>query len=120
MRRGVRLTDQGRRLYGYARQILDLVDEATGQVAQARQHVSGELRIAMEANSNDAIRAAVERGVGVALLSQRALRNQTGLSPVKVRGFRPRRQLYVISDPCRIPSAPARQFLAFLDAWNGG
>jgi DNA-binding transcriptional LysR family regulator len=77
-----------------------------------------ELTITMEVNSNDAIRAAVKRGVGVAFLSQRAHRQDGGLAPVKVRGFRPRRQLYVISDPNRIPTPPARQFLAFVEQWR--
>jgi len=77
-----------------------------------------DLTVAMEVNSNDAIRAAVERGMGVAFLSQRASRNQNGLSPVKVRGFRPRRQLYVIRDPVRIPPRPARKFLEFVEQWQ--
>ncbi len=241
--RGVRLTEQGRRLYGYARQILDLVEEASRQVGESSQRVSGNLRIAsstvpsewllpellaefrarwplvreslavsdsrvataavesgeadvgfvgelprsstlkatavaqdelvlvvaanhplagkgrmtlkelrreslivrepgsgtrrcvewaleehglslaeftiaMEVNSNDAIRAAVEQGVGVAFLSQRASRHEIGLARVKVRGFRPRRQLYVISDPGHIPPTPARQFLEFVEQWR--
>ena len=77
-----------------------------------------ELTIAMEVNSNDAIRAAVERGVGVAFLSQRGHRQEGGLVHVKVRGFRPRRQLYVISNPRQIPGTPARQFLAFVEQWR--
>lgn len=77
-----------------------------------------ELTVAMEANSNDAIRAAVRRGVGVASLSRRGNRNQTGLAPVLVRGIRPRRQLYLISDPSRIPPPAARQFLEFVEHWR--
>ena len=77
-----------------------------------------DLTIAMEVNSNDAIRAAVERGVGVAFVSQRASHPESGLVHVKVRGFRPRRQLYVIRDPARIPTPPARHFLAFIDQWR--
>lgn len=77
-----------------------------------------EFTIAMEVNSNDAIRASIERGVGVAFLSQHAVRHGIGLARVKVRGFRPRRQLYVISDPRHIPLSPARQFLAFVDQWR--
>lgn len=77
----------------------------------------GELEIALEVNNNDAIRAAVERGVGVAFLSQRDKRHAIGLATVKVRGFRVRRQLYVIHDPLRILAAPARQFLAVVEEW---
>jgi len=241
--RGVRLTEQGSRLYRYARQILDLVDEASRQVGQTEQSVSGHLRIAtstvpsewllpellaefrghwprvresvavsdssmaavaveageadvgfvgelprsstlesqavaddelvlvvaadhplaekgtitlkqlrsqplivrepgsgsrrcvertlaehglstvdltiaMEINTNDAIRAAIERGVGIAFLSQRANFRETGLAPLNVRGFRPQRQLYVIRDPRRIARAPVRQFLAFVEQWK--
>ncbi len=77
-----------------------------------------ELTIALEANSNDAIRAAVQRGVGVAFLSDRAFVPDIGLMRVKVRGFRPRRQLYVVRDPKRNPTAAARQFLRFVDDWR--
>ena len=241
--RGVRLTEQGRRMYDYARQILDLVDEASVQVGQAQEQLSGTLRIAtstvpaewllpellaefrscwprvceslavsdssmaaatveagdadlgfvgelphssrlkanvvaedelvlvvsadhpladtgtttlkkllgeslivrepgsgsrrcveraleehgvscaeltiaMEVNNNDAIRAAVARGLGVAFFSRRANRPEFGLVPVAIRGFHPRRQLYVISDPNRIPRPSARQFLAFVERWQ--
>jgi len=243
--RGVSLTDAGRRMYGYARQILDLVEEASLQVGEVRQHLSGILRIAtssvpsewllpellaefraswphvreslavsdssvaaaavetgeadvgfvgelphssalearavaedelvlvvaadhplaekgtttlkqlcresmivrepgsgsrrcvelalqehgfsvtdlniaMEVNSNDVIRAAIVQGVGVAFLSQRANRHQADLASVKVRGFHPRRELYVISDPRRIPLAPAQQFLSFVEQRRSG
>jgi DNA-binding transcriptional LysR family regulator len=77
-----------------------------------------DLKIAMEVNSNDAIRAAVERGVGVAFLSQRDKRHEVGLASVKVRGFRVRRQLYLIRDPRRVLATPARQFLQFVEEWR--
>ena len=77
-----------------------------------------DLEIAMEVNSNDAIRAAVERGVGVAFLSQRDKRHEIGLASVKVRGFRVRRKLYLIRDPHRILATPARQFLEFVEEWR--
>ena len=77
-----------------------------------------DMSIAMEVNSNDAIRAAVERGVGVAFLSQRDKRHDFGLASITVRGFHPRRQLYVISDPRRVLSTPARLFLSFVKQWH--
>jgi DNA-binding transcriptional LysR family regulator len=77
-----------------------------------------EFEIALEVNSNDAIRAAVERGVGVAFLSQRDKRHEIGLKSVKVRGFRVRRQLFVIRDPRRVLATPARQFLDFVEEWR--
>ncbi|NIP85013.1 MAG: LysR family transcriptional regulator, partial [Planctomycetales bacterium] len=42
--RGVQLTDQGRELYDYARQILQLVEEASRRVGRDRPPVSGILR----------------------------------------------------------------------------
>ncbi|MDH3719019.1 MAG: selenium metabolism-associated LysR family transcriptional regulator [Planctomycetota bacterium] len=77
-----------------------------------------DLNIAMEVNSNDAIRAAVEQGVGVAFFSQRAIRKEGNIATIKVRGFRPRRQLYLIRNPDRNPTPPARQFLAFVKEWR--
>ena len=76
------------------------------------------LTIAMEVNSNSSIRAAVERGVGVAFLSQRANRHETGLVRVRIRGFCPRRQLYLVKDRRRVLSSPSRQFLEFVDNWR--
>ena len=77
-----------------------------------------EFNIAMEVNSNESIRAAVERGVGVAFLSKRIGRHEYGLVPIKVRGLRARRKLYVISDVRRELSAPAKEFLAFAEQWQ--
>lgn len=76
------------------------------------------LTIAMEANSNSSIRAVVERGVGVAFLSQRANRHETGLVRVRIRGFCPRRQLYLVKDRRRFLSSPSRQFLECVDNWR--
>ncbi|MDG2383271.1 MAG: selenium metabolism-associated LysR family transcriptional regulator [Pirellulaceae bacterium] len=80
----------------------------------------GELTIAMEFNSNDAIRAAVKRGVGVAFLSKRTHLNVDGLTLIKVRGFRPIRDLYLISRLNKKHRPPADQFFAFLKEWRRG
>ncbi len=77
-----------------------------------------ELTIALEVNSNEAIRAAVERGVGIAFVSSNTIARGEGLGkmvPIKMRGFRPRRYLYVITDPNRVLAAPVRQFIALLE-----
>ena len=79
----------------------------------------GDFTIAMEVNSNAAIRAAVEQGVGVAFLSARSSHQLSGLVPIKVRGFHPRRQLYVVHRPGRMQSEIARHFLEFVDGWQG-
>jgi DNA-binding transcriptional LysR family regulator len=77
-----------------------------------------DFEIALEINSNDAIRAAVERGVGVAFLSQRDKRHEVGLKSVRVGGFHVRRKLYLIRDPRRVLATPARQFLQFVEEWR--
>lgn len=77
-----------------------------------------EMTIAMEANNNEMIRAAVQRGLGVAFLSKRASTSNGGLVPVKVRGLHPRRQLYLIKHMHRVPLPPAQQFLKFVEAWR--
>ena len=74
--------------------------------------------IAMEVNSNAAIRAAVEQGVGVAFLSARSSHQLSGLVAIKVRGFHPRRQLYVVHRPGRMQSEIARHFLEFVEQWQ--
>lgn len=77
-----------------------------------------EMTIAMEVNSNDAIRAAVERGVGVAFLSQRDRRHQFGLAQITVRGFHARRHLYLVYNPHRPLADPARAFVDFVEQWS--
>ncbi len=76
-----------------------------------------ELNIAIEVNSNDAIREAVKRGAGVGFLSTKAIANDVAegtLAIVKVRGLKLQRKLYVITDKQRIGASPLREFLAFL------
>ena len=76
-----------------------------------------ELNIAMEVNSNDAIRAAVEGGLGAAFLSQATIAHEIDegrLVPLTVAGVKPQRKLYLITDNNRIPNAIVREFLAFL------
>jgi DNA-binding transcriptional LysR family regulator len=73
-----------------------------------------DLRISMEVNSNDAIQAAVERGVGISFLSRRAKRQQIldkRFVAVEIVGFRALRELYLITDPRRLPTRAIRAFL---------
>ena len=75
----------------------------------------------MEVNSNDAIRAAVERGVGISFLSTRAIEReiQDGrLIPIAIENVRATRDLYLITDPQRLPTRVVRAFLEFLDDWR--
>lgn len=76
------------------------------------------LRIAMEMNSNEAIRQAVARGTGIAFLSltfvQRDL-DDGRLVRIDLRGVRPQRSLYLITDSERLPTLAVRAFLGFAE-----
>jgi len=79
------------------------------------------LSIVMEMNSNDAIRTAVERELGSAFLSRRIVSRdleQGRLVTLPVPGLRPHRQLYLVTNPKRIPSLPLREFLDFVEQWS--
>jgi DNA-binding transcriptional LysR family regulator len=76
----------------------------------------GDLNVVMEMNANDAIRQAVERGVGAAFLSRNTVARDVEdgrVATAPVEKFHARRQLYLITDPARIPTPPARTFLEF-------
>ena len=73
----------------------------------------------MEVNLNEAIRAAVERRVGVAFLSTRAVSReiQDGVFfPVKIVVVKAECSLYLVTDPQRMPTRIARVFFNFLNA----
>jgi DNA-binding transcriptional LysR family regulator len=83
----------------------------------------GDLKIVMETNSNDAIRGAVERGIGAAFVSLPVVARDIAegrLVAVEIAGLQLRRRLYLISDPGRIPAAAARAFLAFFEQAEAG
>ncbi len=70
----------------------------------------------MEVNSNDAIRAAVERGVGISFLSTRAIAREIQdkrLVLVMIEGMRAVRDLYLVTDTQRPPSRAVRAWLDF-------
>ena len=80
--------------------------------------VPSDLNIVMEANSNEAIRAAVGRGAGMAFQSRLAVRAdiEAGrLVAIKLRGLRILRQLYAIHSKRRAPTAAMRAFLDYLE-----
>ncbi len=77
----------------------------------------GRLKVAMEMNSNEAIRRAVAQGAGVAFQSQSVIAQEVKdglLVPVRIRHFRPQRLLYAIWRRGHELSAPAREFLQFV------
>ncbi len=78
-----------------------------------------ELRVALELGSNEAIKEALHRGVGVAVMSvlavQKEIKSRT-LHAIGVRDIRCDRDIFVVQDRRRVPPLPARLFLNFLDA----
>lgn len=79
---------------------------------------TADLKFSMEVNSNDAIRAAVECGVGISFLSRRAIAREIQdrrLIPVEIEGSRAVRDLYLITNPQRLPTRVVRAFLDFLE-----
>ncbi|WP_439627686.1 selenium metabolism-associated LysR family transcriptional regulator [Gemmata sp.] len=78
-----------------------------------------ELRVALELGSNEAIKGAVLRGVGVAVLSNLALQKEIKagtLHVLEVEDIRCDREMFVVRDRRRVPSLPTRLFLNFLEA----
>jgi len=72
----------------------------------------------IEMNSNEAIRSAVERGVGAAFLSRRIVSEQLAagrLVSVPVAGLRPQRHFYAITNSRSVLKAPARCMLQLLN-----
>jgi DNA-binding transcriptional LysR family regulator len=82
----------------------------------------GDLQIAMEANSNEALRAAVLRGTGGAFLSTATIADDVAarrLAVLKVRGLRPKRQLFLIHRNPPPTASPASEFLEFVKSCKG-
>ena len=76
------------------------------------------LSIVMEANSNRAIHDAVARRVGVAFLSSQSAGASDQVVPIQVRGFHPRRNIFLVQSSQRTLPAVARAFLTFVDTWR--
>lgn len=77
-----------------------------------------DLRVALELGSNEAIKEAVMRGVGIAILSTYAVQKElkTGqLHILPVSDLHCDRDMYVVHDRRRVLSLPARLFLVFLE-----
>jgi DNA-binding transcriptional LysR family regulator len=77
-----------------------------------------DLRVALELGSNEAIKEAVLRGVGVAILSTYAVQKELGtgqLHRLEVSDLHCDRDMYVVQDRRRVLPPPARLFLLFLE-----
>jgi DNA-binding transcriptional LysR family regulator len=77
------------------------------------------LRLGLELGSNEAIKEAVLRGAGVAVLSALAVRKDVAagrLLALEVEGLGCNRELFVVTDRRRVLSPPARMFVTLLEA----
>ncbi len=78
-----------------------------------------DLRVALELGSNEAIKEAVLRGAGVAVLSTLAVRKDVatgGLLAREIEGLESARELFVVTDRRRVLPLPAQLFVALLEA----
>lgn len=78
----------------------------------------GELRVALELGSNEAIKEAVLRGAGVAILSNYVVQKELRagqLHALEVSGLHCDRDMFVVRDTRRALPPPARSFLLFLE-----
>jgi DNA-binding transcriptional LysR family regulator len=77
-----------------------------------------DLRVALELGSNEAIKEAVLRGVGIAILSTYAVQKELRagqLHGLAVSDLHCDRDMFVVQDRRRVLSLPARLFLLFLE-----
>ncbi len=80
-----------------------------------------DLNIPIEVNSNEAIRSAVERNVGISFLSMRAIQRELDdqrLIRVCINGIRIIRSLYLVTDPGRLPKPVVRAVLSLVDEFR--
>ncbi len=78
-----------------------------------------ELRVSLELGSNEAVKEAVLRGAGVAVLSAFALdkeRDTGRLVALPLKGVHCDRDMYVVQDRRRALPRPAQLFLAYLES----
>jgi len=78
-----------------------------------------EMRVTLELGSNEAIKEAVQRGVGVAVLSVYAVHKELEagrLLAVSVKDIHCDRDMYVVQDSRRVLPYPARLFMTYLEA----
>ena len=87
------------------------------QALARRGRSPADLRVALELGSNEAIKEAVARGLGVAVLSRHAVRREVrsgALHALRVAGLPLTRDLFVTWDRRRVLPIPARLFLDML------
>jgi DNA-binding transcriptional LysR family regulator len=79
--------------------------------------ISG-LNVKLELGSNEAIKDAVRRGIGVAVLSIYTVRRKinNGVRTATIEDLNCDRDIYVVRDRRRVLPAPGRTFLTYLEA----
>lgn len=78
-----------------------------------------DFNVSLELGSNEAIKEAVRRGIGVAVLSTYAVRKEFAagqLLVLDIKGMQCARQMYVVTDHRRAQSIPTRLFLSWLES----
>jgi DNA-binding transcriptional LysR family regulator len=78
-----------------------------------------DLRVALELGSNEAIKEAVLRGVGISILSTYAVQKELRsgqLHALRVNDLNCDRDMYIVRDERRVLPFPARMFLLFLES----
>src|SRR5438270_449875 len=121
----VQLTEAGSLLYSYARQMLDVLDDATVAIEEMRGIKRGTLRVGASTTVGiyllpaalGAIKHAVESGLGLAVISRYAcaLEVSSGrLVELHVRGFPIRRDWHIVHLRKRKLPASVRAFIEFL------
>jgi DNA-binding transcriptional LysR family regulator len=86
-------------------------------LARAGRSMS-DLRVAVELGSNEGIKEAVLRGMGLAILSTHAVQEEVAagkLHALKVIGLPLKRDLFIVWDRRRVLPIPAQLFLQFLE-----
>jgi DNA-binding transcriptional LysR family regulator len=94
------------------------LERALTQAGKSAQN----LRVALELGSNEAIKEAVLRGLGVAVLSCHAVQKELHagqLHALKVTDLPLEREMFVVWDRRRVLPIPIRLFLQFLDPCPG-
>jgi DNA-binding transcriptional LysR family regulator len=79
----------------------------------------GAMPVALELGSNEAIKEAVVRGLGVAVMSAQAVQKELAagaLHALGVTGLALEREMFIVRDRRRVLPIPGRLFLDLLDA----
>ncbi len=90
---------------------------------QALRHFSGELRVRLELEHTEAIKRAVESGLGVGCISRLALREafrRGSLKPVETPGLDLRRQFQFVTHRRKHVTAGMREFIALCRQMTAG